>query len=800
MASNERDLVERLLRQSILTLCRETISYQHSLEVDGIVCITPENENQQIVIKVHEQIQKTGSGPENSFIKYETPRSFAKSYDPLCTPESLCSSYSSKDNARESKFGDNKVDHKAIINGHSSIRESADVGQSTDHSSSQQNMPISSKARDKGKMCISSSNSSSFIQENLDESGLNRSVASSNTSLTMGNQLNTPNSLCDYSPNLMLNMSSNSYTPIPCKRCDIVLPDAHTFEKHNLAEHSVFTCNICYRTFTARNNLKRHIRLHTGYKPYTCNICSSSFTRKDDLKFHLLKHNYDKPYRCNQCGKGYMDRSCLANHMLNEHSCKLMHVCPQCGEGFNNTHMFMEHKKSHPELKEFQCRLCNFTGINSLMYQKHMLTHGHKKTYRCDPCDLSFEEPFNYTVHLKRHRIDPSFTSYICCFCDNKLPTYKQFIRHEHSHAQNKAHACQFCNKQFRYPSNLREHMVMHEPNADTDVSQQYWCTECNQGFVSEELLRCHIFEIHEVNTKKEPVDSKSGLSNLIANDVESSSSESFPSGQMEADTTHSSNKPATDDNNDIEMAETQEFGDAVSGTDAEEDSNLVINEENDENHAQSSQELFPRPLSNGDINIKQEYPDDYEDSTGSSATSDVVNLAGSVKNEENQKELSPSSPMSESKLNRKSSGTKPSCFERVVTPEIPFRKNVPFTCKGCGEVYNDFDGFESHSTVVHRRYVCEYCGKIFTSKPNRERHVRYHTGERPYRCDLCGQSFFRGDDLKYHRTTRHSDVRPFKCKICSLYFSWPKDLNRHLKTHSINEEKLIETNICKTI
>ena len=62
MASNERDLVERLLRQSILTLCRETISYQHSLEVDGIVCITPENENQQIVIKVHEQIQKGWGG------------------------------------------------------------------------------------------------------------------------------------------------------------------------------------------------------------------------------------------------------------------------------------------------------------------------------------------------------------------------------------------------------------------------------------------------------------------------------------------------------------------------------------------------------------------------------------------------------------------------------------------------------------------------------------------------------------------------------------------------------------------
>lgn len=798
MAANQRDLVERLLRESILTLCRETISYKHCLEVDGIVCITAENEPQQIVIKVHEQIQRKTDGYETSVMKYEnSSKSFTGGkmcFDgspslpppPQPLPLSLTqsSSFSSKDcvdtNGNSSRS--NRSDHQIGINGHVGLHEADDLTQEPENCSMRPNLSLS--ISDGSKHTTSILNSS---YETLEEHSFHRSLDTTPNSLS--SKVSLPSN-SDFSSLLAPSTLSavKPYTSIQCKRCEIVFPDASAFEKHNLTEHSVFTCNICYRTFTARNNLKRHIRLHTGYKPYTCNICSNSFTRKDDLKFHLLKHNYDKPYRCNQCNKGYMDRSCLSNHMRNEHNCKLMHVCPQCGEGFNNTHVFMEHKKTHPELKEFQCTLCNFTGINSLMYQKHMLTHGHKKkNYMCEPCNMQFDDPFTYTIHLKRHRIESAFCSYVCCFCENKLPTYKQFIRHEHSHAQSKTHACRLCHKQFRYPSNLREHMMVHESNVETDLSKQYWCTECNQGFGSEDFLRCHIFEVHEVNMKKENSDTKAEFSDSHIDDIESSDDDPYTGGLAEQERLQSSDKAASHEENDVDMNDNPEFEERVSALENEDDSTLVINEGDERETRATSKKTFTPPISNGDINIKQEYPDDFEDSTGSSITSDVLAMNESVRNS-NAKDLSPSSPLSETKMTRKGTGTKPACFERVVTPEIPFRKSVPFTCKECGEVYQDFDSFESHSTVVHRRYVCEYCGKIFTSKPNRERHVRYHTGERPYKCDLCSQSFFRGDDLKYHRTTRHSDIRPFKCKQCGLYFSWPKDLNRHLKSHTQND------------
>lgn len=104
------------------------------------------------------------------------------------------------------------------------------------------------------------------------------------------------------------------------------------------------------------------------------------------------------------------------------------------------------------------------------------------------------------------------------------------------------------------------------------------------------------------------------------------------------------------------------------------------------------------------------------------------------------------------------------------------------FTCthEGCGEEFTCFQALERHSVDSHGRYLCEHCGKTFTARPNRDRHVRYHTGERPYKCDLCPMAFFRGDDLKYHRTTRHPAAEPFVCKRCNRNFTWTRDLERH--------------------
>ena len=65
------------------------------------------------------------------------------------------------------------------------------------------------------------------------------------------------------------------------------------------------------------------------------------------------------------------------------------------------------------------------------------------------------------------------------------------------------------------------------------------------------------------------------------------------------------------------------------------------------------------------------------------------------------------------------------------------------------------------------RNDTCEFCGKVFKNCSNLTVHKRSHTGEKPYKCELCPYSCAQSSKLTRHMKT-HGRLgnNTFKCRL----------------------------------
>ncbi len=113
--------------------------------------------------------------------------------------------------------------------------------------------------------------------------------------------------------------------------------------------------------------------------------------------------------------------------------------------------------------------------------------------------------------------------------------------------------------------------------------------------------------------------------------------------------------------------------------------------------------------------------------------------------------------------------------------------KNYP--CGVCDKSFATIDGRGKHFKTVHlkeRRFKCPYdgCGKTYATSELLDRHQRTHTGEKNFKCMLCGKAYAGRAQLKDHMHSRHVDdpKRRYPCDVCGKVYRIKSSLFLHKK------------------
>lgn len=224
--------------------------------------------------------------------------------------------------------------------------------------------------------------------------------------------------LTPYERAKIVTMTVEDGTQFTCTVCEAVFDERQAAQDHvNFVHKDVKrrSCPHCGRTFTQTGDLTRHVRIHTGIRPFKCPFegCSFAFISSGDLHKHVRRHQQHVPKP---------------------------HVCGTCGKDFERGYDLKRHSSMHamddPNFTGFSCELCGKVFARKDQYRAHTYRHIGYKPHKCTQCSKSFSDASNFAKHQKIHEMDGLIL--ICDHCNkpfkNKIGISKHVLHCKYKH------------------------------------------------------------------------------------------------------------------------------------------------------------------------------------------------------------------------------------------------------------------------------------------------------------------------------------------------------------------------------